>query len=111
VIYVTAYPYLAARLQQVVWAHTTLDDVRFRTEIAARPLFRLVLKNVLLTIVTFGLYGPFAAVAIARYRVPRRNASSGCARPPAGAGASASPTRAGGPGLELSLAPQGLAPV
>ncbi len=69
VIYVTAYPYLAARLQQVVWAHTTLDDVRFRTEIAARPLFRIVFKNVLLTIVTFGLYWPYAAVAIARYRV------------------------------------------
>jgi uncharacterized membrane protein YjgN (DUF898 family) len=68
-VYVITWPYLAARLQQVVWSHTRVDDVRFRTEIAAWPLFRLVLRNVALTLVTCGLYWPFAAVALARYRV------------------------------------------
>ena len=68
-IYVIAWPYLAARLQQVVWSHTRVDDVRFRTEIAAWPLFKLVLRNVALTLVTCGVYWPFAAVALARYRV------------------------------------------
>ncbi len=67
--YVVAWPYLAARLQQVVWSHTRVDDVRFRTEIAAWPLFKLVLRNVALTLATCGLYWPFAAVALARYRV------------------------------------------
>ena len=43
--------------------------MRFRTEIAAWPLFKLVLRNVALTLVTCGLYWPFAAVALARYRV------------------------------------------
>jgi uncharacterized membrane protein YjgN (DUF898 family) len=68
-IYVITWPYLAARLQQVVWTHTRVDDVRFRTEIAAWPLFKLVLRNVALTLVTCGVYWPFAAVALARYRV------------------------------------------
>ncbi len=69
VVYVFTWPFLAARLQQVVWTSTRCDDVRFRTEIAAWPLFRLVLRNVSLTLVTCGLYWPFAAIALARYRV------------------------------------------
>ena len=68
-VYVFAWPFLAARLQQLVWAHTRCDGVRFRTEIAAWPLFRLVLRNVALTLVTCGLYWPFASIALARYRV------------------------------------------
>ncbi len=67
--YLVAWPYFAARLQAVVWSHTRLDDVRFSTAIAAAPLFRLTLKNVLLTLATLGLYWPFAAVAFARYRI------------------------------------------
>jgi uncharacterized membrane protein YjgN (DUF898 family) len=67
--YLVAWPYFAARLQATVWSHTRLGDVRFSTAIAAGPLFRLTLKNVLLTLVTAGLYWPFAAVALARYRV------------------------------------------
>jgi uncharacterized membrane protein YjgN (DUF898 family) len=67
--YLVAWPYFAARLQAVVWSHTRLGDVRFSTAIAAGPLFRLTLKNVLLTLATAGLYWPFAAIALARYRV------------------------------------------
>ena len=69
VVYVFVWPYLAARLQQFVWASTTLDDIRFRTEIAAWPLAKLVLQNIGLTLLTLGLYWPYAAVALARYRV------------------------------------------
>ena len=69
VVYVAAGPYLAARLQQLVWSRTRLGDIRFRTEIRARPLFNLVAKNVALTLLTAGLYWPFAAIALARYRI------------------------------------------
>jgi uncharacterized membrane protein YjgN (DUF898 family) len=69
IVYVIAGPYYAARLQQIVWERTRLGEVRFRTEIAARPLFGLVLKNVTLTILTCGLYWPWASVALARYRL------------------------------------------
>lgn len=68
-IYVVAGPYYAARLQQLVWNRTRLGDIRFRTEIQALPLFRLVLKNAILTVLTGGLYWPWASVALARYRV------------------------------------------
>src|SRR5205823_5137168 len=46
-----------------------LGDVRFRTEIKARALFKIVFKSVMLTLLTCGLYWPFAAVALARYRI------------------------------------------
>jgi uncharacterized membrane protein YjgN (DUF898 family) len=69
VVYIVAQPYYAARLQQVVWSRTRLGNIRFRTEIEAWPLFGLVLKNVTLTVITAGLYWPFAAVALARYRI------------------------------------------
>jgi uncharacterized membrane protein YjgN (DUF898 family) len=68
-LYVAAGPYYSARLQQIVWSRTRLGDVSFRTEIRAWPLFRLVVKNVALTAVTAGLYWPFAAIALARYRI------------------------------------------
>jgi uncharacterized membrane protein YjgN (DUF898 family) len=67
--YVFVWPYLAARLQQVVWANTKLDDVRFHTDIEAMPLFKLVFRNVAFTLLTAGLYWPFATVALARYRI------------------------------------------
>jgi uncharacterized membrane protein YjgN (DUF898 family) len=68
-MFVLAWPYFAARMQAVVWQNTRLGDVRFRTLIEAMPLARLTLRNVALTIATLGLYWPFAAVALARYRV------------------------------------------
>src|SRR5262249_52608910 len=68
-MYIIAWPYFAARLQQVVWSRIRLGDIQFRTEIRARSLFRLVLKNVILTLLSCGLYWPWAAVALARYRI------------------------------------------
>jgi uncharacterized membrane protein YjgN (DUF898 family) len=67
-VYLCAWPYFAARLQTVVWSHTRLGDVRFATSIAAGPLFR--------TLVTVGFYWPYAAVALARYRVECMRAES-----------------------------------
>lgn len=68
-LYVLAWPYYAARLQQVVWNRTQLGDIHFRTEIRALALFWLVLQSVTLTVLTCGLYWPWAAIAIARYRI------------------------------------------
>jgi uncharacterized membrane protein YjgN (DUF898 family) len=67
--YLLTWPYCGTRLQQVVWSHTRLASIAFRTDIRAVPLFRLVLKNVALIILTCGIYWPWAAVALARYRV------------------------------------------
>jgi uncharacterized membrane protein YjgN (DUF898 family) len=91
--YLVAWPYFAARLQVAVWSHTRLGDVRFATAIAAWPLLWLTAKNIGLTLLTAGLYWPFAAVALARYRVECMRAESDA---PLGALAAAT---AAGPGL------------
>jgi uncharacterized membrane protein YjgN (DUF898 family) len=69
IVYLAAGPYYSARLQQIVWDRTRLGAIQFRTEIRAWPLFRLVVKNSALTLVTAGLYWPFGAMAVARYRI------------------------------------------
>ena len=69
IIYTAVWPYLAARLQQVVWDQTQMPGARFTTNIEALPLFRIVVKNIALTLLTCGLYWPFAAIALARYRI------------------------------------------
>ncbi len=76
-LYVLAWPYYAARLQQVVWSRTQLGDIHFRAEIRALSLFRLVLRNVTLTVLTCGLYWPWAAIALARYRIECVRVDSG----------------------------------
>lgn len=63
------WPYFAARLQQVVWGATQWGGVRFRSRMRGAVLWRLVFVNTLLVLLTAGLYWPFAAVAVARYRV------------------------------------------
>jgi uncharacterized membrane protein YjgN (DUF898 family) len=60
---------MSVRLQQVVWRHTVAGDVRFDTTIRVGALVRLVVRCIGLTIVSLGLYWPFAAVALARYRI------------------------------------------
>ena len=74
--WLVAWPYFAARLQAIVWSHTTLGDVRFSTAIAAWPLLRLTVTNVVLTLATAGLYWPFASIALTRYRVECMRAES-----------------------------------
>jgi uncharacterized membrane protein YjgN (DUF898 family) len=67
--WLVAWPYFAARLQQVVWGATHCGPLRFRGEMKGFVLWRLVIVQTLLVLATCGLYWPFAAVAIARYRV------------------------------------------
>ncbi len=67
--YLLAGPYFATRLQQRVWSATQFGPVRFHTRIKAFGLMRLAFVNGLLTLLTLGLYWPYAAVALARYRI------------------------------------------
>ncbi len=69
-MWLAAWPYFAARMQQIVWSHTKLGHgIRFAGLMKGGRLWRLVFGQTLLTVLTLGLYWPFAAVAIARYRV------------------------------------------
>ena len=69
ILWLVVWPYFAARLQQLVWGRTRWGGVQFRSTMRSAVLWRLVLVNMLLVLLTAGLYWPFAAVAVARYRV------------------------------------------
>lgn len=62
-------PYGAARLQNLVWNGTRSEALTFRSDLKFRALLALTLKNWVLTLLTLGLYRPFAAVATARLRL------------------------------------------
>jgi len=58
-----------ARMQDLVWSRTGSRVFRFRSEMPAGPLVRLLLKQGVLTVLTLGLYYPFAQVELARARL------------------------------------------
>lgn len=62
-------PYASARLQNLVWNGTASELLQLQSDLPARPLAWLTLKNWLLTALTLGLYRPFAAVHTARMRL------------------------------------------
>jgi uncharacterized membrane protein YjgN (DUF898 family) len=68
-IWLCVWPYFAARMQQIVWSHTQWGVISFKGEMDALSLWKLTLGQMLLVGLTAGLYWPFAAVAIARYRI------------------------------------------
>ena len=61
--------FFASRMQNLVWNRTKGTRVRFESRLALRSLAWLTLKNWLLTLLTLGLYWPFAAVASARMKL------------------------------------------
>jgi uncharacterized membrane protein YjgN (DUF898 family) len=66
-------PYIQARLQNLVWNGTSAQppspSVRFESTLRFRTMLGLGIKNWLLTALTLGLYGPFAAIATAKTRL------------------------------------------
>ncbi len=62
-------PYVTARLQNLVWAHTQSEDIRIHSQLKARSMMWLSVKNWFLVVCTLGLYWPFAAVARARMQL------------------------------------------
>jgi uncharacterized membrane protein YjgN (DUF898 family) len=95
IAYLGAWPFFATRLQQLVWGNTQLGPVGFETRIRAWPLMRLVFKCVLLTLMTGGLYWPYAAVALARYRIESMEVIAPAVLNETVAGVSASPVATG----------------
>ena len=62
-------PYIAARLQNVIWNNTTLGPIGFESHVRARGMFWIMASNFVLIILTLGLFKPFADIRLARYRM------------------------------------------
>lgn len=61
-------PLLQSRIGNLVWNHTRLGEHRFESRLRFWPLLGIVLSNFVLVVVTLGLFAPWAAVRVARYR-------------------------------------------
>lgn len=61
--------FFTSRMQNLLWNRTKSTRVRFESQLRVGPLLGLTLKNWLLTVLTLGLYWPFAAVAATRMKL------------------------------------------
>lgn len=62
-------PYVMARVQNGAWNGTRIGPVGFESRVRARRLAWIVATNLVLTVLTLGLFTPFAAVRSARYKL------------------------------------------
>ena len=69
VLFLLLGPWFSARVQNLVWNHTTLGPHRFVSDVRARRLLWIYLGNFLGILCTLGLYKPFADIRLARYRL------------------------------------------
>ena len=67
--YVLLGPYQQVRILNLCLPRTQFPGVRFVSTLGARRFVWLQLKNLFLTLITLGLYRPFAVVNVYRYRL------------------------------------------
>ncbi|RCS57361.1 YjgN family protein [Parvibium lacunae] len=64
-----ARPFYLAKMQNLVWNHTKLGQHQFSSRAKVWPLVKIVVTNTLLTLITIGLYYPFAQIRLLQYRL------------------------------------------
>lgn len=69
IAYLLIGPYMVVRVSNLAWSNTTFPGVRIRSTLPARAFMKLQTRNVLLTLLTLGLYRPFAVVNVYRFRL------------------------------------------
>jgi uncharacterized membrane protein YjgN (DUF898 family) len=62
-------PWVMVRMNNLAWSATAFPGVRIESGMKVRGYLRLQAVNVLLTLLTLGLFRPFAAVRVWRYRL------------------------------------------
>lgn len=67
--YVLLGPYQQVRVMNLCLENTSFPGLRFVSTLSARGYARLQVKNLFLTLLTLGLYRPFAVVSAYRYRL------------------------------------------
>lgn len=61
--------YLHVRLTNMVWSNTRFPGMRIKADMELWPYLKLQMGNAVLTLLTLGLYRPFAVVRLYRYRL------------------------------------------
>lgn len=69
VMYLVAGPYIQVRVGNMVWSNTTFPGLTISSHLKARGYLRLQTANAILTLLTLGLYRPFAVVRAYKYRL------------------------------------------
>ncbi|MFC0253012.1 YjgN family protein [Massilia consociata] len=69
VMYLLAGPYMVVRIANLAWSNTSFPGIRIRSTLPAKAFMALQTRNVLLTLLTLGLYRPFAVVNVYRFRL------------------------------------------
>lgn len=67
--YLFVNPYLQSRIQNLVWNQTEIGGHRFVSTASARQLLWIHASNLLFLVLSLGLYKPFAAMRLMKYRV------------------------------------------
>lgn len=67
--YLVIGPYMVVRISNLAWSHTRFPGIRFRSTLPARDFMLLQTGNAVLTVLTLGLYRPFAVVSVYRFRL------------------------------------------
>jgi uncharacterized membrane protein YjgN (DUF898 family) len=62
-------PYFKARMQNLIWSQTGNRQVRFKSHLDPRQLMGVTVRNYALTVLTLGLYWPYASVNLARLQL------------------------------------------
>ena len=63
--------YIKARIGNLVWNNTTLDDLSFNSSLRARDYIWIYFTNTIAIVLTFSLATPWAQVRLARYRASK----------------------------------------
>lgn len=65
----SAVPYLQSRLHNLVWSHTAFPGVTIVSDMTFGGLLKVQAVNLILTVLTLGLFRPFAVVRLLRYEL------------------------------------------
>ncbi|MBC8118470.1 MAG: DUF898 domain-containing protein [Burkholderiaceae bacterium] len=69
VLYLLMVSAFVVLLQNRIWNNTALGDVSFRSRARVLPMTRIYFVNIILLVVTLGLFTPFAVIRSLRYRL------------------------------------------
>lgn len=61
--------FFISRMQNLIWSKTGNRQLRFKSELRLLPLAKVSAINLVLLVITLGLYWPFAQVAMARLKL------------------------------------------